>query len=251
MKFSIITVCFNSDKTIRDTIVSVLLQDYPDVEFIIVDGASTDNTLSIANEYKHRIAKIISEPDKGLYDAMNKGIAAASGDVIGILNSDDFYEDRHVLSTVADVFTKMPQMDIVFGDVVFVKQTDLLKVYRHYNAKYFKPWQLRFGWMPPHPGTFIKRSLYQKAGGYSMNYKIAADFEMFVRLLIGEKARYTWINNVLVRMRLGGASTAGMAQSIFLNREIVRACLSNRLYTNFIFVLTKIPFKLLELFKRP
>lgn len=250
MKFSIITVCFNSDKTIRDTIVSVLLQDYQDVEFIIVDGASTDNTLSIVNEYKHRIAKIISEPDKGLYDAMNKGIAAASGDVIGILNSDDFYEDGHVLSTVADVFAKMPQMDIVFGDVVFVRPSDLLKVYRHYNAKHFKSWQLRFGWMPPHPGTFIKRSLYQKAGAYSMNYKIAADFEMFVRLLIGEKARYTWIDKVLVRMRLGGVSTAGIAQSIFLNREIVRACLSNRLYTNFIFVLTKIPFKLLELLKR-
>jgi glycosyltransferase involved in cell wall biosynthesis len=246
MKITIITVCFNSAKTIRDTIVSVLGQDYPDIEYIVVDGASNDATLDIVNEYRQKIAKVISEPDRGLYDAMNKGIAAATGDVIGILNSDDFYENDRVISTVAKVFAKIPDVDIVFGDVVFVRPTDLKTRYRHYTAGHFKPWKLRFGWMPPHPGTFIKTRLYKKVGFYSLDYKIAADFEMFVRLLIQEKASYIWINKVLIRMRIGGASTSGIARSIFMNREIVRACRSNRLYTNLALVLTKVPFKLME-----
>jgi glycosyltransferase involved in cell wall biosynthesis len=250
MKISIITVCFNSAKTIRDTIVSVLGQDCPDIEYIVVDGASTDDTLDIVNEYRQKIAKVISEPDRGLYDAMNKGIAAATGDIIGILNSDDFYENDRVISTVVSAFAATPEVDIVFGDVVFVRPTDLKTLYRHYGAGHFKPWKLRFGWMPPHPGTFIRSRMYKKVGFYSLDYKIAADFEMFVRLLIHEKARYMWINKVLIRMRIGGASTSGIARSIFMNREIVRACRNNQLYTNLALVLTKVPFKLMEFLRR-
>ena len=250
MKISIITVCFNSAKTIRDTIASVFAQDHPDIEYIVIDGGSTDGTLAIIDEYRARIALVVSESDKGLYDAMNKGIAAATGEVVGILNSDDFYESTDVLSCIANAFSANPKKDIVFGDIVFVRPDKLEKVVRRYAAGHFRPWKLRFGWMPPHPGTFIRRHLYQKVGSYKLNYKIAADFDMFVRLLITHKASYMWVDRVLVRMRLGGVSTTGFARSLFLNREIVRACRSNHVYTNLAFVLTKVPFKLLEFFRR-
>ena len=250
MKISIITVCFNSARTIRDTIASVLAQDHPDIEYIVIDGGSTDGTLTIIDEYRARIALVVSESDKGLYDAMNKGIAAATGEVVGILNSDDFYESNDVLSCIANAFSADPMKDIVFGDIVFVRPDNLSKVVRRYAAGHFRPWKLRFGWMPPHPGTFIRRHLYQKAGSYKLDYKIAADFDMFVRLLITHQASYMWVDRILVRMRLGGVSTEGFARSLFLNREIVRACLSNHVYTNLAFVLTKAPFKLLEFLRR-
>lgn len=251
MKVSIITVCYNSEKTIRDTIRSVLSQDHDDIEYLIVDGASKDGTMAIVNEYKDRVAVVISERDQGIYDAMNKGIAAATGDIVGILNSDDFYESDHVISDIVAAFRQQPQLDAVFGDVVFVQAQQLDQVRRHYRAGHFKAWKLRFGWMPPHPGTFIKRAAYARAGGYSLQYKIAADYEMFVRLLHVNRCSYQWIDQVIVRMRLGGVSTAGIKSSILLNREIVRACRSNGLYTNLLLVLSKIPFKLLELVRRP
>ena len=251
MKVSIITVCYNSEKTIRDTIRSVLSQDHDDVEYVIVDGASRDGTMAIVNEYKDSLAVVISERDQGIYDAMNKGIAAASGEIVGILNSDDFYEGNHVISDMVAAFKRDLQLDVVFGDVVFVQPDQLSRIRRHYRAGHFKAWKLRFGWMPPHPGTFIKRAAYERVGGYSLQYKIAADYEMFVRLLHVNKCRYQWINRVIVRMRLGGVSTAGIKSSILLNREIVRACRGNGLYTNLALVLSKIPFKLMELVRRP
>ena len=251
MKISIITVCYNSAETIRDTIESVLSQTYPDVEYIIVDGASKDATMDVISEYSGRISKVISEPDKGIYDAMNKGVQLASGDVIGILNSDDFYEYPHALDEVVASFMVSPECDLVFGDVVFVRPKDLGRVVRFYGASHFRPWKLRFGWMPPHPATFIKRSAYEKAGLYSLGYKIAADYEMFVRLLLVNRLTFRRIEKVLVRMRAGGASTAGVKSSIRLNSEIVRACRENGVYTNLVMVLSKIPFKVLELFRRP
>jgi glycosyltransferase involved in cell wall biosynthesis len=251
MKVSIITVCFNSEKTIRDAIESVLRQDYPDIEYIIIDGASSDATMRIVGEYGTRVSKIVSERDKGIYDAMNKGIAAATGDVVGILNSDDFYENDFVVSEIVAAFNEHPEIEMVFGDVVFVLANDLIKIRRHYYSGHFKPWKLRFGWMPPHPGTFVKRDLYSRSGPYLTDFKIAADYEMFVRWLIVHKARYRWIDKVLVRMRMGGASTSGIRSSILLNKEIVRACRINNLYTNLLFILSKIPFKLFEVFGRP
>lgn len=251
MKVSIITVCFNSEKTIRGTIESVLAQGHKELEYIIVDGLSSDGTMAVINEYRDRIATIICERDSGIYDAMNKGILAATGDVVGILNSDDFYEDGSAVASVAAVFEGMPAVDVVFGDVVFVHPDNLGTIRRHYYAGRFKAWKLRFGWMPPHPGTFVRRSLYVKHGTYRTDFKIAADYEMFVRWLLVHKASYHWIDRVLVRMRMGGASTAGIQSSINLNMEIVRACKLNNVYTNLLFVLTKIPFKFVELFRRP
>lgn len=251
MKVSIVTVCFNSAATIRDAINSVLAQSYADIEYIVVDGASTDETVEIIHEYQDRISKIISEPDYGIYDAMNKGISFATGDIVGILNSDDFFESPDSIQHVVNGFRNGSCVDIVFGDLIYVDSNDLATVKRFYGSRNFKPWQLRFGRMPPHPATFVRRSAYEKCGQYSLNYEISSDYEMFVRWLIVENLPYRRIDRVLVRMRLGGVSTSGIKSNFILNREIVNACVSNGLYTNFIFLLVKIPFKLLELVRKP
>ena len=251
MKISIITVCYNSESTIRDTIESVLSQSYASIEYIIVDGASSDGTMAVVDEYRDRIATVISEPDNGIYDAMNKGIKLATGDVVGILNSDDFYQNNDVIFDVVCHFDSLPDSDVVFGDVVFVAPGKLEKIIRFYRSGHFKPWKLRFGWMPPHPATFIKKCAYDQVGFYSLDYKISSDYEMFVRLLLVHRLTYSRINKVLVRMRTGGVSTAGIKSRLLLNKEIVRACRKNGVYTNLVFVLSKLPFKLMELFHRP
>ncbi|SFH77969.1 Glycosyl transferase family 2 [Pseudomonas guineae] len=251
MKISIVTVAYNSAATIRDTIESVIRQTHPEIEYIVVDGASKDGTMAIVEEYRNRIAKIVSEPDKGLYDAMNKGIAMATGDVIGILNSDDFFETDHALATVARIFELNSEAQLAFGDIVFVNDDDLSTVTRYYSAAHFRPWKLRFGWMPPHPATYVRRQAYAHVGEYSMQYRISADYDMFIRLLLVCKMPWVRIDEVLVRMRAGGVSTRGLRSSIRLNTEIVQACRRNGIYTNMPMVLSKLPFKLLEYIKRP
>ena len=251
MKISIITVCYNSEKTIMDTIDSVLLQDYPDIEYIIIDGLSNDNTSNIINQYRGSIAKVISEPDNGIYDAMNKGIKHATGDVIGILNSDDFFENSFVISDVVNHFNSNPQADFIIGDVVYVKRLEREKITRFYSSRKFKPFKLRFGWMPPHAATFIKKEVYDSIGRYSLGFKISADYELFVRMLLVHKLVYSRIDQVLVRMRTGGVSSAGLKSNFLLNAEIVKACKDNGVYTNIFLVLLKIPIKLLEFFRRP
>lgn len=251
MKISLITVCYNSAATIRDTLKSVLSQTYPDIEYIIVDGVSTDKTLEIIAEYQDNITHVISEPDKGLYDAMNKGILAATGDVIGIINSDDFYENNTVISRVVQCFAANPESDLVIGDMVYVNPKQLDRITRYYSTNHFRAWKLRFGWMPAHLATFIRRHAYQTAGLYSLDYKISADYEMFVRLLMVKRLKFTHLDEVMVRMRTGGISSSGIRSNIQLNTEIVKACRSNGIYTNIILVLTKIPFKLFELIRKP
>lgn len=251
MKVSIVTVCFNSAATIRDAVESVLAQSYSDVEHIIVDGASTDDTVRILDEYQSDRSKIISEPDKGIYDAMNKGISFATGDIVGILNSDDFFESSESIAHVVDAFRSQPDADIVFGDVVFVGAQDVTTIKRYYSSRKFKPWKLRFGWMPPHPATFVRRGVYEASGEYSLKYKISSDYEMFIRWLLVQKRSYHRIDRVLVRMRQGGVSTAGIRSNILLNQEIVDGCVSNGIYTNVFLLLAKIPFKLLELVRKP
>lgn len=250
-KISVVTVCFNSAATIRDTLESVQNQTYPNIEHVIIDGGSSDGTMDIIREYEDKLGAYVSEPDKGLYDAMNKGIRIATGDIIGILNSDDFFEKPDVIAVIAKEFQKEAGVDIVFGNVVFVTPPDLHKVTRFYNSGHFRSWKLRFGWMPAHPATFVRRSVYEKFGAYRNDLKISADYEMFVRWLYRGKLRYRWVNRVIVRMRAGGVSTRGFKASLLLNREIVRACRENGLYTNLALVLSKIPFKLFELLRKP
>lgn len=250
-KVSIITVCFNSAKTIRDTIESVLSQDYPDIEYIIVDGGSSDETLLIAKEYADRIAVIISESDRGIYDAMNKGVALATGDIVGMLNSDDVYINEHAVSELMKTMQDA-NADSVFADLVIVDPLNLGKVLRYYDSSYFTPSKFRFGWMPAHPTFFVKKALYDKVGRYSLDYKISADYEMLIRLLWVEKASYAYLQKPMVRMRHGGASTAGLSRVFLLNKEIVLACKANNINTNFLLLMLKIPTKLLGLvFKKP
>ncbi|WP_203300272.1 glycosyltransferase family 2 protein [Marinobacter sediminum] len=251
MKVSIITVCFNSASTISDTLDSVQSQSYGDIEHVIVDGGSSDGTVELLESRRANLGALISEPDEGLYDAMNKGVLAATGDIIGVLNSDDIFESDDVVATVVDTFRESPDCDLVFGDVVFAEADDLSKVIRYYGAKHFRPWKLRFGWMPPHPATFVRRQAYDLAGPYRVDMKISADYEMFVRWLLKARLRWKYLSKVLVRMRSGGISTSGLRSSITLNREIVLACRENGIYTNLLMVLSKIPFKLAELVRRP
>jgi len=251
MKISIITVCVNSAATIRHTLESVLAQDYADLEYIVVDGGSSDGTLDIIRDYGNRIDKLISGPDKGIYDAINKGLAAATGDVIGILHADDIFESANVLSAVARAFASAPLADMVCGDVIFVRPDDVGRVVRYYGSRHFRPWKLRFGWMPPHPGTFIRRSAYGSIGPYALDLKIAADYEMFVKAFLVHRLRFARMDRILVRMRAGGLSTSGLGSSIRLNREIVTACRRNGIYTNIFLVLMKTPFKLMELINLP
>ena len=251
MRVSIITVCFNSVETIRDTIESVLAQSYPNIEHVIIDGASTDGTAEVLADYRGRIAKIISEPDQGIYDAMNKGIRAATGDLVGILNSDDFFASSDVISTVAGEFRRDEDADIVFGDLIYVSPYDVRKVRRFYSSRGFRPWKLRFGFMPPHPATYVKKQVYDRFGLYRDGYRIAADYEIFVRWLVANDIAYRRLDKVLVCMRIGGVSTAGFRSSMQLNKEIIRACRDNGLYTNWLFLILKIPFKVAELLRRP
>ncbi|MFT6908432.1 MAG: glycosyltransferase involved in cell wall biosynthesis [Oleiphilaceae bacterium] len=251
MKISVITVCFNSEKTIEDTIKSVQSQTYPDIEYVVIDGGSRDRTNEIIERYSDIVSIHVSEADEGLYDAMNKGIQKATGDVIGILNSDDFYENPSVITEVISQFISKPESSLVFGDVVFVEPSNIEKIVRYYDSRKFKAWKLRFGWMPPHTASFIKRSAYKQVGNYSLDYRIAADYELFVRMLMVHKLSYTRMNKVLVRMSVGGLSTSGIKSSLLLNSEIVKACKCNGIYTNLFLVLLKIPLKLLERLKKP
>ena len=246
MKISVITVCFNSEKTIADTIDSVLAQTYADIEYIIVDGASSDGTASIIQQYGTAVTHFISEPDKGIYDAMNKGVRAATGDVICILNSDDIYIHNNVIANIAEEFNSHSNTDIIFGDLEF-RSADLSTVVRVCRFRYFRPLLLRFGWMPPHPATFVRRHLYDDHGLYSLDYTISSDYEIFVRWLMVNKASWKHIPGKLISMRVGGASTASLRSSLRLNLEIVKACKENGIYTNIVLVLLKIPFKLMEL----
>jgi glycosyltransferase involved in cell wall biosynthesis len=248
LKISIITVCYNSSQFIKTALESVISQAYSDIEYIVVDAGSSDGTLDILNEYKNLISHLISEPDKGIYDAMNKGLSLATGDIIGILNSDDFYPNSNVLTNVANMFNQNPDLDMVLGNVDFVLPSDLKKRVRFYSSVNFWPWQLRFGLMPAHPGAFIKKSAYNSVGHYKLGYKIAADFDMFVRLLLINKFTFKKLNETLVRMRMGGISTAGLESNLIATNEMVRALKENSIYSNAFLVSLRLPVKLAQLF---
>lgn len=248
MKLTIITVVFNGAKTIKNTIESVLNQTYKNVEYIVIDGNSSDNTMEIVNGYKNKISTIISEPDRGLYDAINKGIALATGDVIGLLHSDDFYTDNAVLQRVVSKFEEI-KSDTVFADLLYIKNDNLDLVLRYFSAKNFTPKKLTYGLMPPHPTFFVKKSIYEQYGTYRTDLKIASDYEMFVRLLYKNNVSYSYIHFPIVKMRVGGLSGGGLRNKMLMNREVVRAIKDNGIHASCLLILRKYPIKVLEVIK--
>lgn len=217
MKISIITACYNSAATIGDTLASVAMQDYPSIEHIIIDGSSSDNTLDIVNRFPH-VVKVVSERDNGIYDAMNKGIAVATGDVIGILNSDDVYTSGNVLSTVMKEFENT-SIDAVYADLQYVQFHDLNKVTRTWHSGNFSKKKFYYGWMPPHPTFFVRRSVYRNIGTFNCKLRSAADYEFMLRVLVKNNHQASYIPEVLVKMRTGGMSNATLAHRFRANRE--------------------------------
>jgi len=247
MKISLITVTYNSAATLQDTIDSVARQDFKNVEYIIVDGASKDNTVDIIKRNHNHVAHWISEPDKGIYDAMNKGLKMATGDVVGIINSDDFYHEANVLSTVMQQFED-PGIDAVFGDLVFVDPANLAKVVRKYSSRNWHPGKFARGFMPAHPTFFVRKKYYEQFGFFKTDYKIAADYELLIRFLYVHKLRYHYLPITMVTMRKGGVSSNGIRSNIILNNEIIRGCRENGIKTNVLKIYPKYFVKLFELF---
>lgn len=217
MKISIITVAYNSGKTIEDTLKSVVNQDYKSVEYIIIDGGSNDDTLQIVEKYRSQIAIILSEKDKGIYDAMNKGIALATGDIIGILNSDDFYPDSHVLSKIVSEFKS--GIDGVYADLVYVDPLNTAKIARTWKSGDYKQGAFLKGWMPPHPTFFVRKEIYDKYGTYALHLRYAADYEFMLRVIHKHGIKLAYLPEMIVRMRVGGASNASLKNRIKANRE--------------------------------
>lgn len=249
MKISIITASYNSAATIADTLRSVAAQTYRDIEHIVVDGASTDDTLQIVGRVGGPNLRVVSEPDKGIYDAMNKGLALATGDVVGLLNSDDCYADARVLERVAHAM-RNPLVDACFGDLEFVDQQDMNRVLRYWKPGPHSAGACAKGWMPPHPTFYVRRQAYERHGGFDLSFRMAADFEMSLRLLDVAKLKSTYIPEVLVRMRTGGASNRGFASVVRNNRETSRACIKHGFPGGLRFLTSRMLLKLPELFKR-
>ncbi|MFM9840743.1 MAG: glycosyltransferase family 2 protein [Cyclobacteriaceae bacterium] len=247
MKISLLTVSFNSASTIQDTIESIRSQDYKNIEYIAVDGNSKDGTVEIIKSYDSFISKWISEPDKGIYDAMNKAIQLATGDVVGILNSDDFYSTNTIISQVAEAFTD-EKVDVVFGDLVFVDPNNLNKIVRKYSSAKWHPTKFARGFMPAHPTVFIRRKYYEQFGLFKTDYKIAADYELLIRFLYVHKLKYKYLPITMVKMRRGGVSSRSWRSNFILNDEIIRACRENGIKTNVFKVYPKYFTKLFELF---
>ena len=231
MKISVITVVYNSASTIQFAIDSVLNQTFNNIEYIVVDGASTDGTLEILEKNKKNIDVLISEPDKGIYDAMNKGLKAATGDVIGTLNSDDFYADNYVLEKVYKCFTEY-KTDSVFGDLIYVKHDDINKNVRYWKSSEYSPGKFKRGWHPAHPTFFVKSYVYEKYGLFNTDLKIAADYEIMLRFLEKYRISSQYIPEVLVKMRLGGASNQNIKNIIKANGESLKSWKLNGLKTS-------------------
>ncbi len=247
MKISLLTVSHNSAATIADTIESIRKQDYPAIEYIIVDGDSKDGTVEIIKQHSTFITRWLSEPDKGIYDAMNKAIGLATGEVVGILNSDDFYFDSTIISQVAAAFENQ-DIDAVFGDLIFVDPNNLKKTVRTYSSAKWNPTKFAKGFMPAHPTFFVRRKYYGQFGLFKTDYKIAADYELLIRFLYVNKLRYKYLPLTMVKMRKGGASSRNLMSNVVLNNEIIRACRENGIRTNIFKVYPKYFTKLFELF---
>jgi len=226
MKVSIITATYNSERTILDTLNSLEQQSYRNIEYIIVDGASTDNTVNLIKEKGIRVTHIVSEPDQGIYDALNKGIKLATGDIVGFLHSDDIFASETVIEDIVATF-KLSNSDAVYGDLKYVSQNDLSKVIRLWKSGDYQLSRIKSGWMPPHPTFFMKRKLYDKFGYFDLSFKIAADYDSLLRYLWINKVSLAYLPKVITLMRVGGASNRSLANIIKKTQEDVRALSKN------------------------
>jgi glycosyltransferase involved in cell wall biosynthesis len=238
MKISIITICYNSAQTLEKTILSVAGQSYTNIEYIVVDGCSNDGTLDIIKKHKDKISRWISEPDKGLYDAMNKGIAMATGDLIGILNSDDTFYSDTVVAEIAH-FHQQNDIEASIGNIIQHKEDG--KIIRLYSSKYWNPEKLKIGFMPPHPSIFLKRELFHKFGLYSTDFIIAADYELVIRFFLKNKINWKYSHITTTAMLFGGLSSSGSSSYELITIEIQKALIMNGLEVN----LFKIRFRFL------
>ena len=239
-------MAYNSAKTITDALRSVASQTHADVEHIVIDGGSTDATCRLVREHGAHVAALVSEPDAGIYDAMNKGLALATGAVVAFLNSDDCYADAGVLLRVADALEQDQGIDAILGDVEFFDPARPRRAVRRYRSGRFRPGRLAWGWMPAHPALFVRRAVFEKFGPFRTDYRIAGDYEWVVRAFAGGTLRSRHLDDVLVRMRTGGVSTGGWRSTLLLNQEVVRACRENGVQTNWLKILSKYPAKMME-----
>lgn len=231
MKVSIITVCFNSAGTILDTIESVRGQTHKDIEYIVVDGGSRDKTLSIVERYSTHVSRLVSEPDEGLYDAMNKGIGLATGEVIGMINSDDFYASRDAIEKVVRVLED-DTLDACFGDLCYVDQEQTSKIVRYWRAGEYHRGAFAHGWCPPHPAFFVRKRVYERLGDFDLRYRFAADAELMIRFLEAGGISVAYIPEILVNMRLGGTTNSSLRNIVEQNREILAALRQHGLKSN-------------------
>lgn len=251
MKISIITVCYNSAETIGDTLRSVREQTYGDIEHIVIDGGSNDNTLSVVKTEGSHVAKVVSERDNGIYDAMNKGIALATGVIIGFINADDFYSSPKVLADVASLFDDS-KVDACYGDLCYVKQDNTGVVVRYWQSSDFRPGTFEAGWCPPHPTFFVRREIYERFGLFDLSYRIAADVELMMRFLEVHRVRAKYLPEVLVKMRMGGTTNRNLSNIVKQNREVLRALKQHGLSSSMVrLIVTKVVSRGLQFFLRP
>jgi len=229
MKISIITVVYNNERTIEEAMKSVLEQTYKNIEYVIIDGKSKDNTVNIINGFKDKLGYFISEKDSGLYHAMNKGILASKGEIIGILNSDDLYQDLDVISDVMKQFNNDPELDILYGDLIYVKPDNINRVVRNWISKKYYDRFFENANVPPHPTLFVRRKVYQQEGLFNLQFRLAADYEFMLRIFKKHNFKCKYYNRLIVKMRLGGATNASFTNIIKQNKEILKAWKLNNL----------------------
>ena len=226
MKFSVITAVYNNENTIKDAIESVLSQTHNDIEYIVIDGGSNDSTCNIIEQYKEQIDVYISEKDNGIYDALNKGIANATGEVICFLHSDDIYSNNDILKKANAIFEK-EDTDSIYGDLIYVKKDNINNTVRYWKSGLFTPKKLKYGWMPPHPTFFVKRKIYEKHGNFDTSFRISADYDTVLRFLSVHKIKTTYLSEVLIKMRLGGASNKSLKNLKNKTLEDIKALKKN------------------------
>ena len=238
MKVTVITVVYNGEKYLEECIESVLAQDYSNLEYVLIDGGSTDGTSAILDKYRSQIDTLVSESDKGIYDAMNKGLQSATGEVVGFLNADDFFTTPTAITTIAKALEDS-KADCAIGNLLYVQPEDTNKVTRLFTSEGFTPRRMLSGDMPPHETFYARKSCYDKLGNYKTDYKITGDFELILRFLYIQKLTYTWVPGTYVKMRMGGVSSDGIKSNLALNKEILRACRENGVKTSLPRIYTK------------